>query len=512
VYKIFADLNCPFCFVQQTRLESLGLLNKGAIEWHYVEHAPDQISSSNTSEQLAQLQDEYHVICQRAKDVNVKFPGFCVNSRLAILSLISVSIEYPKKASQYRELLYTAYWQNALDISDPQLLSELLHRIGIDTYCYSEKAERIQSESQRQWINNISGQRIPAVLSNKSKVLLGLQHIKNIQEFFQGHDFESTIIDQTCKAFQKKTIALISSNAEFMALKERYTTVNIFNFTSVEELNKRAVAEELSAVVVDITGYPENPDINNLQQLRHLPIFSRDLPIIAIDKTPCTTNEIIAFSFGASDYLSSPVNVRILEVRLKYHIKAYQSQLLLSQYAYIDSLTGLYNKRILNQKLDEEWQRSYRNKTQLSIIVIDIDHFKNYNDQYGHCLGDLCLKRVAKTINKQLCRPADFTARFGGEEFVVVAPSTGSTGIALLAEKIRSAIENAGIPHNDSPTETVVTVSLGTSSTIPHGDIPSIKLFEHADSALYQSKKNGRNQTSVDNLPTPIIHARSAAM
>ncbi|MBF0345340.1 MAG: GGDEF domain-containing protein [Nitrospirae bacterium] len=160
----------------------------------------------------------------------------------------------------------------------------------------------------------------------------------------------------------------------------------------------------------------------------------------------------------------------------------------------IDQLTGIANRRCFEDTYNVQWKRSVRNRTQLALIVIDIDYFKQYNDTYGHSKGDICLQKVAQAIQQTLKRPDDFLARYGGEEFVVVLPTTDENGALLIAESIRDSIEALSIPHRMSKVSNHLTISMGvcvmTASLVDYKDVH----FQRADEALYQAKNEGRNR------------------
>lgn len=165
--------------------------------------------------------------------------------------------------------------------------------------------------------------------------------------------------------------------------------------------------------------------------------------------------------------------------------------------AMLDPLTSLANRRSYEEHLSREWNRLNRNQGDLSFILCDIDHFKLYNDFYGHKEGDNCLKKVAQLINSVPKRPVDLVARYGGEEFIVVLPETDSDGALFIAEKIRETILHNQRPHKASPGEKVVTLSFGVASTIVNKECTSEDLFKLADKALYQAKKEGRNRVCL---------------
>ncbi|MBF0477304.1 MAG: diguanylate cyclase, partial [Deltaproteobacteria bacterium] len=168
-----------------------------------------------------------------------------------------------------------------------------------------------------------------------------------------------------------------------------------------------------------------------------------------------------------------------------------------------DGLTGVANRRKFNDFLEMEWRRAIREGHPVSLIMMDIDYFKAFNDTYGHQEGDEVLIRVAQTAAKLVKRPADLVARYGGEEFVVVLPGTGLVGARHVAESIRHAVQGLGIPHSLSQMNQLVTVSLGVAGQIPSVNSLPCQLIQAADAALYRAKKEGRNLVNVETETTP---------
>lgn len=164
--------------------------------------------------------------------------------------------------------------------------------------------------------------------------------------------------------------------------------------------------------------------------------------------------------------------------------------------AMVDGLTGIANRRQFDETMDREWRRAMRDGTLLSLLMIDVDHFKPYNDIYGHVLGDACLRQIAVAAQEVIHRSSDLFARYGGEEFAVVLPNTDRTGAQLVAEQIRRAVELCNLPHSGNP-HGVVTVSIGCATQTLGHDSASTSLVEAADQALYQAKSSGRNRTEA---------------
>ena len=162
-----------------------------------------------------------------------------------------------------------------------------------------------------------------------------------------------------------------------------------------------------------------------------------------------------------------------------------------------DGLTGVANRRMFDSILETEWTNARRNSQPLSLILIDIDYFKQYNDHYGHIQGDDCLKRVGKVLGSAATRARDLLARFGGEEFALVLPETDAAAALKVAERCRSLIFKEQMPHATSPISPILTVSLGVNTIIPgHSDQP-LAFVEAVDRRLYQAKQAGRNRVAA---------------
>ncbi|MEA5522327.1 diguanylate cyclase domain-containing protein [Limnoraphis robusta] len=188
------------------------------------------------------------------------------------------------------------------------------------------------------------------------------------------------------------------------------------------------------------------------------------------------------------------ITIRDISERKEWEVLLNQTNKNLYQQAISDSLTQVANRRAFDHYIEQEWHRSKREKVFLSLILADIDYFKNYNDHYGHLAGDQCLREIAQAIRNAVKRPADFVARYGGEEFAVILPNTEIEGAKQVAELIRSEIHQLKIPHAESTVCQFVTVSLGVCSLLPQPEDSFKILISKADIALYEAKKQGRDR------------------
>jgi diguanylate cyclase (GGDEF)-like protein len=227
-------------------------------------------------------------------------------------------------------------------------------------------------------------------------------------------------------------------------------------------------------------------------RLKQNPVTAR-IPVLFVSSRDDEEDEARGLSLGAIDYIVKPIRPSIVQARVRNHIELKRSRDLLEQLTTQDHLTGISNRRRFDDSLAQEWQRAAREQTPLSLVAIDIDHFKAYNDHYGHPQGDQCLIRVARALVTCVTRPTDLVARCGGEEFAGLLPSTDSAGAARLAGQMRAAIEAEGLEHARSPTHPHVTISLGVATVVPQAEESAQLLVDLADAALYEAKGAGRN-------------------
>lgn len=277
----------------------------------------------------------------------------------------------------------------------------------------------------------------------------------------------------------------------------------------VEASNGQEFLEAFQAVRPDLILLDAMmPQLNGFEccaQIIAIP-ESRYTPILMITSLNDEASVNLAFDSGASDYVTKPIHWPVLRQRVRLQIEKNRlyKQLekaneKLARLASIDDLTKLANRRVFLDRLKQEWKQRAREKSDLSLVLIDIDHFKIYNDTYGHLQGDLCLSRVASTIELCLKRPLDLAARYGGEEFAALLPQTTQVGAVHVAQRIRQSVKDLAILHRNSPIAPQVTVSLGVASIVPDAQIIDADLlFQAADRALYQAKTQGRNQVSAD--------------
>ncbi|MDH4100247.1 MAG: diguanylate cyclase [Nitrospirota bacterium] len=272
-------------------------------------------------------------------------------------------------------------------------------------------------------------------------------------------------------------------------LRDDYRT---FFATNGEEALRTAAEVSPDLVLLDIM-MPEMDGYEVFRRMKEDPLL-KDIPVIFLTAMEQEEHETTGLQMGAVDYLTKPFNPSLITLRVKNQIELKVQRDMLAELANLDGLTGVKNRRAFDEYLRREWLRAVRYRHPVSLLMIDIDNFKCFNDHYGHVAGDDCLKTVAITMVKTIERPSDLLARYGGEEFACLLPETASDGALRVAHRMRENIVSLNIPHAYSDVSDVVTVSIGVATAFPCREMPPELLIKTADDQLYDAKRTGRNR------------------
>lgn len=228
---------------------------------------------------------------------------------------------------------------------------------------------------------------------------------------------------------------------------------------------------------------------------------TRNIPVIFVTADVSWETEQQSFELGAVDYVTKPFSIPVVRARVRTHVTLKLRTDILEHLAQIDGLTGIANRRSFDKAFASEWQRCARQDAPLSLILADVDHFKAYNDTYGHGAGDKCLRGIARIMEEHAARTGDLAARFGGEEFALLLPFTSHEGAMQVAERLRARIAEWVI---DSGTETArrVTISTGCATMHPTTGTDENVLSRAADDLLYKAKNEGRNRVCGEEVVT----------
>jgi len=298
--------------------------------------------------------------------------------------------------------------------------------------------------------------------------------------------------DYTRGKGKNKILIVDDDRSNIMALnhilKPSYSThVAINGKTAIEIAGQYAP----DLILLDIV-MPDMDGFEVLAELKRGNSLSR-IPVIVITSLDSMEDEEAGFFLGAVDYITKPFRAPIVKARVKTHLRMVEYVREIERFGMIDTLTGLPNRRNFDERIGIEWNRAAREKEPLSVLMIDADNFKGYNDKYGHMQGDVLLYTIAEIFTKTVKRAGDFVARWGGEEFAVLLPNTDRDGAATVAEQIRANIENAAIAHHDGTT-TTVTVSIGVNTEFPADGKTINDFIVKADNMLYSAKAAGKNR------------------
>ena len=252
---------------------------------------------------------------------------------------------------------------------------------------------------------------------------------------------------------------------------------------------------DIDLILLDI----EMPDINGYDVCKRIKNNEtiKNIPIIFITGRTSQEDEEYGLNLGAIDYITKPFNKAIVKLRIKNYLNLKIKNDMLEKLSMYDALTNIRNRRYFDETFEKTFSEIKRDKKSLAVLMIDIDFFKLYNDNYGHGQGDETLRKVAKALEKTIKRASDFVARYGGEEFVILLKDINKDGVEAVANNLLNAIRELKITHEFSKIENYVTVSIGASFYNSSSDITKLELLLKADETLYNVKNSGRNNFAI---------------
>lgn len=499
-YVVYCDLNCPYSYALHEKLKPIS--KSHSIEYRLVEHAPDLGLYGNRPEILTELASDVFAVRSLAEDVPLALPPERPDSRFAILCIIAASKTSPERANKLRELFYTALWVEGKDISCPSIIFNCINQAGLPLDLEVEDDSEEQLELwQAQWDSSQVASRIPAIIAPDNRKLLGLPSTEDLNAFFNG---EEQSLQSEASKVQRSTslhsIAILCSD-DIEAMWEPISTIrgdyNILLPASMVELKQLFDSENHAPDLVLL-----HSDANWVEVLRGYQSFIERMkisytPIAVVGAEDDDYLELSAYSAGAADYISKGRSAGILKARIGMMLDLKKSRDFLERSARIDGLTGINNRREFEKRLEQEWRRSSRTNQNLSLIMLDVDYFKPFNDRYGHLAGDSALRKISSIMQDTVSRPYDAVCRYGGEEFAILMPETNAAGAQKVAEDLRLAIIKEAIPHDQSKVADVVTVSQGIACFTPNDTNSPMQLVQAADEALYHTKQTSRNAFSI---------------
>lgn len=252
---------------------------------------------------------------------------------------------------------------------------------------------------------------------------------------------------------------------------------------------------DIDLILLDI----EMPDINGYDVCKRIKNNEtiKNIPIIFITGRTSQEDEEYGLNLGAIDYITKPFNKAIVKLRIKNYLDLKIKNDMLEKLSMYDGLTNIRNRRFFDETFEKTFNEIKRDKKSLAVLMIDIDFFKPYNDNYGHGQGDETLRKVAKALEKTIKRASDFVARYGGEEFVILLKDINKDGVEAVANNLLNAVRELKITHEFSKIENYVTISIGASFYNSNSDVTKLELLLKADETLYSVKNSGRNNFAI---------------
>ncbi|CAK0773359.1 two-component system, chemotaxis family, response regulator WspR [Gammaproteobacteria bacterium] len=289
----------------------------------------------------------------------------------------------------------------------------------------------------------------------------------------------------------------VLAEALYQEYRIKVATSGKMAMSILEEEEEKPDIILLDIMMPDLDGYEVCRRIKNNE-------FIRNIPVIFVTARGEVEDEEMGLNLGAVDYITKPFHIPIAKARIRNHITSKRRADMLEAMANIDGLTSISNRRCFEGTLEQELRRVSRTGEMLSLLMIDIDFFKSYNDHYGHGAGDECLRQVALVLSRTLSRAGDSLFRYGGEEFVAILPKTDHVGALAIAERFQQQIGSLNVPTIHSPVADRVTISIGCATAIPEREGGRALLLSAADRMLYQAKEQGRNRVCAVNLVTEV--------
>nr|WP_315982214.1 diguanylate cyclase [Aliamphritea spongicola] len=422
---VYGDFNCPFCYALHEHLAAHDWLTD--VRWKLIEHAPDAQIREFTLDEQVELASEVATVRHRAPEIHIALPPIRSNTRRANQLAASLELLHPEKVPAFRLAVYRALWQQGRDIAQEQVLLALLSECGltaseIQNYNLAQR-EALLREWQAGWEDPVFQRRIPILQHHNSRAMLGLSSVTEILAYLSGNEKMLSCEVASCSFKPRPIIALLGSLSEHWhfiePLRNEY---DIRVMGSYQQLADHLNSPE-SLDLVLLTGTPDseaNLACIELIQQRNL----QQLSVVFLDTGYISATEALSYRLCYSDYLHPELQAEVFSARSRRLISLKQLADQYQQLSNRDHLTQLYNRREFEHLLELEWLRVTRAKRPLSVLIIDIDHFKRYNDKHGHLAGDNCLRATAKLIAKSVNRPADMAFRYGGEEFILLLPET----------------------------------------------------------------------------------------
>ena len=494
---IYADFNCPFCYALNERIHAMNLQTK--VEYRNVQHATSISRNLPDFELLSELTTEVAEVRRRAPSTRINVPLIRPGTAAATTLISAIQKQNPFKAAQLRQAIFRALWLEGRDISDPDLLAGLLQDLDIAPPGFDAELQTELSVWQNEWQHNAEYDRsIPIVVSSHGETVVGFPLEPELDSFLSTGSLVSEQVKRTSENEALQRILVLDDDIDSICMViEQMRAAQVEIARDFPSLVESAINRGIPDLVLVNTALVEGIDGTDWWRDSIDSEIETAVPVIFVTDEKTIQAEVNAFEAGAADFITKPFHPSVLQARLNMHLQARRSQQQLNNIARFDALTSICNRREFDFRLMSEWGRGARASKSLSLLMIDVDKFKQYNDHNGHLRGDDCLIAVAQILSGCMQRSGDLIARYGGEEFVALLPEAEMEGALKVAKTCLAAIRDAKIPHVTSNVANHVTISVGVSAMLPVYDKSASLLIEQADISLYQAKQNGRDRICI---------------
>jgi diguanylate cyclase (GGDEF)-like protein len=483
-YVVFTDLNCPFCFAVHERLVRWALAD--SVQWRLVEHASHIIDGPLTMAQEALLAKEVASVHHRAPDVEIALPARRCSATRANRLLLEVQQRSPEAAPSLRTALYRAIWQDGLDVDDDVVLTTLLQREGLPALneMNLEDSPSLLDTWQEEWQTGDFDCSIPIMTHPPTgRFQIGLGTERSLAEFLRGE--RTNVLDGAVCYYQRRPVILIGGRMQkiWPLISHLRASCEILQLSNPDEIETFIGDRSEPEVILTHAEFYSDGQLQTVADTaRRLSI-----PWVCIAQENAGDAEVRALSMGASEFLPLDRDIGINRTRLHRVLRSRLTTEYLQRRANEDTLTRLPTRRRLIEWVEQEWNRSVRTASSLSLILLDLKDFRRFNDIGGYLAGDQSLQRFADML-RETVRPGDFVARFGGNEFVVVLPATGEENALDEAHRLKGCLEGLQIQRPAAVCGVYLTARFVVASQRPREGISFGGLFNDLDELMTQNK------------------------
>lgn len=498
-FVVYGDFNCPFCYALNKILLDVGLNER--FQWRSIEHLPGISSDQFSLSEQSTIAAEVFTVRHRAPDIDIAIPPCRPNTALANRLLINVTDMAPALAPVLRQRIYCALWVEGQDISNKQVLLALLTEINAELDFSADQlfAEHLTLEQwQLCWEQTDSEGRIP-IITNSERALKGLCDLPEIRRFIGG-ELVAEDAETSCYIKPRQNVVILGEIGDLWrfieTLRHQYHLHLLHTTQALWQMIEKDHLPDL--ILVDLDAEHE-VSMTLCEQLKAEEL-TRPIPLVLVADKISINDEVRAYEIGVSDYMKRNRAPEVFKARIDMLLQLKMTRDALDKAARLDSLTQIYNRREFDRVILQEWRRCARSRSALSLLMLDIDYFKRYNDCYGHLAGDGCIRMLAQTMKHCADRVGDLVSRYGGEEFAILLPDTDARGAIKVAKNIQREINALHIQHEGSDTSDHVTISIGCFTLTPTQDGDPVALIAGADDRLYRAKAAGRDTVIGDEL------------